>query len=621
MVAVLLRTVPQAATAPQGGTAPDPLASRLKALRDIASLVNAGSDLRTILQRIAAAVCQHTAWTMGGLMKVDLETGFSELVAQHDPYPRQSGDMPTRWSLATSPALRVAGTGTPIIIADAQTSEEFPGYRDDAISRSYHTAVILPIDATDAQGNRIVLSVQSRDVVSVSEMELAFLSTAAHLGAIAVEKAKRLEAERAQSDRLRRMLAVNENLLASAFAGDSLASLLGTVAAILPEPLVLLDLTTRDVFAHRSPAADVLTEQQWQRFIRRKSAPLLADLALGAQAEGFAVPTVIDFAPAGLALQLPAYVEPLEVDGARAGALFLFQPTNGPKPDTLLAREVTLAINVHLLRSYVRAQGRSESVGELIGALVGGAPLGADAVAARAERLGMDVARPATILALGWPDKAARCLAQLSQALGVVAARQWPGALAALHDNAVAVLLPHAAEPTERARVNRIRLLARRLVQEFTAGGAGPTVAIGSICYRLADYPPVWHRCLRLLRLGQTFGRHGVLDPDAFGPFADLLSAIDATAVEAFVGRTLGAVMSYDVRHKTTLVDTVACFIEQGARYQACATALGIHVSTLRYRIERFQELAGTDLAQTDARFALALALRLRDMARAAPGP
>ena len=66
----------------QSPAGPDRGTSRLKALRDIASLVNVGSDLPTILQRVVTAVCQHTAWSMGGIMKVDLEAGFSELVAR-----------------------------------------------------------------------------------------------------------------------------------------------------------------------------------------------------------------------------------------------------------------------------------------------------------------------------------------------------------------------------------------------------------------------------------------------------------------------------------------------------------------------------------------------------------
>ena len=43
---------------------------------------------------------------------------------------------------------------------------------------------------------------------------------------------------------------------------------------------------------------------------------------------------------------------------------------------------------------------------------------------------------------------------------------------------------------------------------------------------------------------------------------------------------------------------------------------LGIHVSTLRYRLERLQEQFGIDFERPDALFGLSLALRLRELAR-----
>jgi len=201
--------------------------------------------------------------------------------------------------------------------------------------------------------------------------------------------------------------------------------------------------------------------------------------------------------------------------------------------------------------------------------------------------------------------------------LSVLVARLWPGALAALQGTAIGVLLPRPAEQVDRVHANRVRSLARRLAHEFACDGIEPIVALGGVCQRLADYPQAWRHRLRQLRLGQTFGRRGVLEADAFGPFADLLSAIDGTAVQDFVGRTLGAAAAYDARHNAQLVDTVARFIEGGARYQACAEQLGIHVSTLRYRIGRFLELTGADLTDPETRFAFALAFRLREMHRA----
>lgn len=579
--------------------------TRLKGLRDIASLINAGSDLPTILERVVVAVCQHTAWAMSGVMKVNLESGFSERLAHYPPDDDREDTLPKRWRLATSPALRVANTSTPLIIPDAQVSDEFPDYRADALARAYHTVVVLPVAATDADGAHMVLSVQSRDVTRVSEMDLAFLTTVAHLGAIAVEKAKRLAAERAQSERLRRMLAVNDSLLGRALAGDPLTTLLATIEALLPDPFLVIDLTTRTIHARRSPTPGTISAAAWQRFVRRKGAPMLLTLAQDTQAEDTPTPHALDFTPAGLPYRCGAVIAPMRIDDEPVGAMVLF-PSGNDTLDPLLVQEARRAINVHLLRSHERGRGRIESVSGLISALLADTPPDHAALASRAEQLHIPLDQPGRLLAIVVPGTTTA--SRLCQALAPLTTRLWPGALAAPHGTDIAVLLPNA-----NGRATRVAGLARRITTDLAWHGPPPTVAISEPCATPTDYPAAWRACLRLLALARAFGRTGVLTRDSFGPFADLLSTIDGSAVQDFIARTIGAA---DPAHPQLLA-TIASFIDGGCRYQACADALGIHVSTLRYRIERFQQITGSDLANPDTRFSIALALRLRQLAQA----
>ena len=51
----------------------------------------------------------------------------------------------------------------------------------------------------------------------------------------------------------------------------------------------------------------------------------------------------------------------------------------------------------------------------------------------------------------------------------------------------------------------------------------------------------------------------------------------------------------------------------------SCANRMSIHVSTLRYRLERLHELFGIELENPDSVFGLTLALRLRELETDAP--
>ena len=78
--------------------------------------------------------------------------------------------------------------------------------------------------------------------------------------------------------------------------------------------------------------------------------------------------------------------------------------------------------------------------------------------------------------------------------------------------------------------------------------------------------------------------------------------------------QTVGALERHDAQRRANLTETLEAFLRAGGRFQPAADALGIHVTTLRYRLDRIAELAGIDLDNPDARFTAELALRLRKL-------
>jgi hypothetical protein len=63
-----------------------------------------------------------------------------------------------------------------------------------------------------------------------------------------------------------------------------------------------------------------------------------------------------------------------------------------------------------------------------------------------------------------------------------------------------------------------------------------------------------------------------------------------------FIRDWLGALLDYDVQHRSDLVKTLSVYLDRDGDYEAGARVLGIHRSTLRYRVQRIRELAGLDL-------------------------
>jgi DNA-binding PucR family transcriptional regulator len=88
-----------------------------------------------------------------------------------------------------------------------------------------------------------------------------------------------------------------------------------------------------------------------------------------------------------------------------------------------------------------------------------------------------------------------------------------------------------------------------------------------------------------------------------------LLAEIEDTAsVERFVREWIGALLDYDVRKGSALVTTLSRFLDCGGRYDATATALHVHRSPCKYRVQRIKEISGHDLADPEVQFNLELA-------------
>jgi hypothetical protein len=91
------------------------------------------------------------------------------------------------------------------------------------------------------------------------------------------------------------------------------------------------------------------------------------------------------------------------------------------------------------------------------------------------------------------------------------------------------------------------------------------------------------------------------------GLFSLLAEAGDPAPMAALTAEWLGPLLHDGQQQK--LLPTLAAYLDSGAAQQATADALGIHVSTLKYRLGRIEAVTGRDLSAPDVRFQLQVAL------------
>lgn len=593
--------------------APGADVGRFAKVTEIARLINSSTDLPAVLNRIVTAVCQHSSWSSCGIMAVNRKAGLSELVVRFDPRLDPATNPPTSWKLEESATMRVIETNQPVIIPDAQVCDEFLSYKSDSRLRGYHTVVMLPLGTTDPLGREMTIAMHSRQIVDVSETELAFLATVTQLASIAAEKAKRVQTEQERAQRLRRTVEISTELMDGVLAEDSMDAVVGKVAAVLPFPLIIADLAAGTFSARRSPAKG-LSEAEWKRWVAQHLTPAITRLVREAASSGQKSGRPLHVGHADIEALHP-YVEPLQVNDETVGGLLIFPPRDTiDDVDGVLVQSARLALNVQLMRDHVRFRSEASSVADLFKTLFSGPPRQPADLMSRARRLGISLPGPARLTAIGFSGDASDApeprLSGLQLSLSRCAAELRPGS-AVLIDEDLVIYAPVAAKEEQVAWESFVRTVVATIESHV---GTRPIVAESRICRRLADYAEARQECGRVLSLARMFGKSGRLSQADFGPFAVLLSAVDQPSAQTFVRETLGAVEEHDRKQGTQLLSTLAAFVREGCRFQPCANRMGIHVSTLRYRLERLQDLFGIDFENPDALFGLTLALRLRDL-------
>jgi hypothetical protein len=107
-------------------------------------------------------------------------------------------------------------------------------------------------------------------------------------------------------------------------------------------------------------------------------------------------------------------------------------------------------------------------------------------------------------------------------------------------------------------------------------------------------------------------GQSELAEHDELASHLVLLAHVPDELRRGYRDRLLGPLRAYDARHHSQLEETLDRFLACSASWSRCSQELHIHVNTLRYRIEKINQLTGRDLSRLDHQVDFYLALRAR---------
>lgn len=576
---------------------------QILSLRDVASQINSGGDLQSMLHQLVYASCRHTHWTMSSIMAIDMDAGFGHVIARHDPTLVQR-PLVDCWELSSSPVMTALQRNEAVFIRDVRECE-YPGYRRESLERDYRTVMVMPMNCTDFDGRPMVLSVISRTLMDVSEEDRVFLGMIIHLGAIAVERQRQLEAERRAAERMQQALKVHTTMLEHVLSGGSVASLSLMVGDQLPNPVIAVDFTANQVVAGRSPDTALFDDNAWQAAVAGVLSVQITKAAQESLRSALRNTVNLFLDDGQRQFTLRAQIEPLMVDHELVGALVLF-PVAAPvnELDLLMLESAKFALSVQMMRSFIRFRFETRTQTELLFEVLEGRWRDADDIQQRAQRLGISFSTPQQMIIIDYGAKA-REAKNLHHNVARILQRAGMQATVIIVDNGLVCLVPAQGE--------RLSKIKRQIADDLAHYlGAEPILLASGVCRVLADYPAAWERCCRLIDIAHSLGRSGPISDQDFGPIPIFVAAVGGEDIRTFVNESVGAMLEHDRKHQTPYLETLTAYLRENCRSQACADAMGVHVTTLRYRLARIQELFDIDFETPERRFATELAIYLQ---------
>lgn len=236
---------------------------------------------------------------------------------------------------------------------------------------------------------------------------------------------------------------------------------------------------------------------------------------------------------------------------------------------------------------------------DVLALVEGGAPHAE--VAARLRQAGLDPDSPVLVVVLdldgdGTADSAVLLLEDVALGVG-------SPVVAPARDGRVVGILPATPELPGLVRTALGRL-APGTGRGRLAAGMSDQTRIEAITGAL-DEARFAHRVAR-----SGSGSVAVVGADEVASHVLLLACVPDDVRRTYAQRVLGPVLAHDRRTHGELIGTLAEWLACSGSWARTAESLHLHVNTVRYRIEKVQELTGRDLSSLEDKVDVFLALR-----------
>jgi GAF domain-containing protein/sugar diacid utilization regulator len=604
---------------PRRAISNDALRDAAAAFALVASALESASDMDELLHVVARQISELVGVARCTIALRSEDTGlFHGCIGRAggqslDSYVKQSLTGP----LADEVITELLETQRPVLIHDARS--------DPRVARSTVRCLnVRSMMAVPLVFQRTVIGVIYLDdvdrprVFSSSDAEVAAMF--GRLAAASVKHAQMrselrslVDAAERENRALRRTMAVQERLSDLVVAGGSLQKLVQALAELLVKPCAVHDADNVQLAVASAPGvADGIVPRLLETSVVDAPAVQQA-LAAGNDSRAFLVGPLPD---AGVAWR--HLVAPIVVHGQFWGRLVVMEHrTRFTGGDMLTVRRAASLIALQMGTERRAVEDAVTAGASLVAELLGGYS-DPEAVQHRADRLGVRLDKPHFVALIHSRHRDESPVSDVRATLAAFRAVAPDASVrAAPLGGGVAALVELPDRPADRLFAERADELLERIL-EVVRGRRQLVAGISSMKSDPREYSEAYREAQQVVECIRRFGKDSgpaVLSAADLGPGRVFLATCDPDVVRNFADATF-AELTQDPS-KVDLLATLCSFFENTASIRRCASELGVHENTIRYRLSRIEELTGLPVThdpdgQLRARLSL-LVLRLED--------
>ncbi|RYF61809.1 MAG: GAF domain-containing protein [Comamonadaceae bacterium] len=287
------------------------------------------------------------------------------------------------------------------------------------------------------------------------------------------------------------------------------------------------------------------------------------------------------------------------------GSFLLFRTGALDEIEARTFERCTSVIGVLLLSRERMEVSKSREQAALLRSLLSPRPKEAPLLSQQAERFGLPLGQPLSLLVLEAEDPEAAYATRRLRAANLL-----PSVVFDDVDGAIVML--GATRQIEEVRAVVEEFMAKQLGGHWRgvlSRPAGTLVELPALHAMLRRALPV------LRRIGVS---NQIVGQNEMALYATLFETHDQSSLVAFLNSTIGPLATYDMKRGTQLRNTLLAYFDTNQSATLAAKRLAIHVNTARQRLATIEELLGS-WAQATRALELHMALRLWHLSAGPP--